>query len=110
MADFRDVLRQLAEELPPGASVSVPRGWLLELLCTPTEPEAVNGDLSAAQVAERFGRQPSTIRGWCSDGVFPNAYRRNDREWRIPLEDVEALEERQRGRPGVGLGAWKDVA
>ena len=89
--------------------MSVPVEWLIELLDTPTESPVVNGDLSAAQVAERFGRKSSTIRGWCLDGLFPNAYRLHGREWRIPLADVEALEERQRGRPGVGLGAWRDV-
>ncbi len=120
MADFRDVLRQLAEELPPGTAVPVTREWLLELLDTSTESPAVNGDLSAAQVAERFSRQASTVRGWCSDGVFPNAYHLNKREWKIPLADVEAFEEQQRGSPvqvdapkrprqrGARLGAWRD--
>lgn len=107
VADFRDALRQLAEGLPPGTAVPVTREWLLELLAAPTETP-VDGDLTAAQVAKRFGRKASTIRGWCSDRVFKHAYRLNGRDWRIPLADVEAYEARQRGGAGGGLGAWRN--
>ena len=101
MADFRDVLRQLAEGLPPGTAIPVLREWLLELLDTPRQAPAVDGDFTAAQVAERFRRKPSTVRGWCAEGRFPNAYHLNDREWKIPLADVVAYEDRQRPRQGV---------
>lgn len=39
MTDPRPHLRALAEALPAGSAVSVPREWLLELLAGPTYPE-----------------------------------------------------------------------
>ncbi len=52
-------LRELAESLPPGTAVPVPREWLLELLSADTAQ--TNGDsaadrmLTAAQVGELLG-------------------------------------------------------
>lgn len=120
-------LRALAEALPDDAAVPVPKAWLLELLdagnpdATPQVPSA---DLTVAQVAARFERDPSTVRGWVAAGQFPEAYRLQGRELRIPLAAVLAFEARQRtpgaarraraparrSRKPADLGAWRKIA
>ena len=93
-------LRALAESLPAGTAIPVPRELLLELL----EGHAPAGQPAAAdptvdEVATRYGRAPSTVRGWCEAGRFPGAYKLHDREWRIPRAAVEAFDVAQRERP-----------
>lgn len=100
--------------------VTVPRGWLSELL----EAPAAHADLTVDQVAKELIRGDSTVRGWCKAGLFPNAYRLRDREWRIPEADLLAFLARERevrtrapagavarrasGKAG-GLEAWRGV-
>jgi excisionase family DNA binding protein len=129
-ADVIAGLRSLAEALPTGAAVPVPREWLLELLAGSPEPrpQAVQSvtpaDLTVAQLAARFGRKPSTVRGWLDRGLIPGAYRFQGREWRVPAAALAAFEARQRpenasvpivapraprGRP-VDLGAWRSAS
>jgi hypothetical protein len=119
----REHLRALAEALPAGAAVSVPREWLLELLDvanalqTSALPPA---DLTVADLAARFGRGTSTVRGWLERGFFEGAYKLNSKDWRVPQAAVEAFQERQRGgkqsegsglgdRPVGCLGDWRKV-
>src|SRR5690349_10092673 len=94
-------LRTLAEALPAGVPVPVPREWLLDLLAGQAAVAGSLVDATVDQIAARFGRAASTIRGWCEAGRFPGAYKLHDREWRIPAAALEAFEaqERQRGRP-----------
>jgi len=125
----RDALRTLARGLPAGTPVPVPAELLLELL--DSEPHApanlVSSDLTVAQVAARYGRAPSTVRGWCDVNRFAGAYRLNGREWRIPpsaLESFDAAQRRghrpaqpgvtgqrrqgsRRGKGRLALGAWR---
>lgn len=60
--------------------------------------------LTVADVADRLGFTPKTIRLWCARGIFPGAAKWPDNgptsEWRIPSEDVEALV-RERTSPTV---------
>jgi hypothetical protein len=100
VTDPRVHLRALADALPEGSVVPVPRGWLLELLVgagqeasTTSRPVA---DMTVAQLAIVFGRRPSAVRAWLERGDFPGAYKFNDREWRVPPAAVEAFQERQR--------------
>jgi len=110
-------LRTLAEALPAGAAVPVPREWLLHLLAgqgAPT-PASAPADPTVEEIAARYGRAASTIRGWCEAGRFPGAYKLRDREWRIPLAALEAFDAQQRrcerasGRRGssVLLSDWR---
>jgi hypothetical protein len=68
------LIRRLAEALPAGSVVPVPREWLLEVLQSQqnTLPNATV-DLSPADLAREFGRSPTTIRGWIERGEFPGA-------------------------------------
>jgi hypothetical protein len=112
-------LRTLAEALPAGAAVPVPREWLLELLVAQAAPasDSPPADPTVEDVAARYGRAPSTIRGWCEAGRFPGAYKLHDREWRIPAAALEAFDAQQRGRgrasarrgSSVSLSDWRTV-
>lgn len=55
--------------------------------------------LTAPDVAAKLGFHAKTIREWCNRGVFPGAKKWPDggktSHWRIPAEDVEALEREQ---------------
>jgi hypothetical protein len=99
-------LRALAEALPVGAAVPVPREWVLELLAAgvSTAAAAAPMDPTVEAVASRYGRAPSTVRGWCEAGRFPGAYKLHDREWRIPSAAIEAFDAVQRERPAGRRG------
>jgi excisionase family DNA binding protein len=53
-------------------------------------------DYSVAEVAGQFKMSRSTVREWCQQGRFPGAYRRREREWRIPREAVVRMQEAER--------------
>jgi excisionase family DNA binding protein len=98
-------LRTLAEALPTGQAVPVPREWLLDLLegssVTADVAQTPGIDLTCHQVADALGRDASTVRAWVARGDFPGAYRLNGREWRIPAESLRAWQEGQRRRPSA---------
>jgi excisionase family DNA binding protein len=107
-----DNLRQAAELLPPGASVTVTREALLAAIGrAPTAPaEAPTDDLTVADLAARFQRSASTVRGWIEAGRFPGAYKLRGRDWRVSPAAVDAFREHERRRPSRGthdLGAWR---
>jgi hypothetical protein len=129
--EARAGLQALARALPTGSAVSVPREWLLELLDGTKGPAAVPSALSAADLtvldlATRFGRRTSTVRGWLERGLFPGAYKfMGGREWRVPRAALDAFEERERkgetDNSGVcgpharlqraaDLGAWRKAS
>jgi len=105
-ADLAASFRAVAEALPAGTAVPVPRELLLELLAAPggavhtsTTPAA---DLTVHQVAARFGRHPSTVRLWLERGALPGAYRFQGREWRIPATSLAIFEARAREQGAQG--------
>jgi helix-turn-helix protein len=106
------VLREYALELLGGIADGSNNG---------TAPDAPPPDFTIAQVADRFGRDPSTVRGWLAAGRFPGAYHFRGRERRIPLAAVLAFEDQQRTAPPPRkkprsrhrkpkLGDWRNVA
>lgn len=111
--NLADRLRDLAERLPSGATLTFTRDGLLGLA---TEDDAdigalgVRGDLTIAELAARFHRSSSTIRGWCQRGRFEDAYKLNGRDWRVPPAGVDAFLAEQRGqRPVARLDDWRAV-
>jgi len=103
-----NTLRHVLTSLPPDALLPV--RWLLDQLNgDASEPvSTAPADFTVAQLAERFHRSPSTIRGWCEAGRFTGAYRLNGRDWRVPDGAVVAFLEAQKGRSS-GLGNWRKV-
>lgn len=90
----RDALRHLAEALPKGSALPVPREWLLELLGPAPDgppPGQPAVDLTAGEVAGLLSRKEVTVRGWCAAGLLPGAYRLLGREWRIPRASLADL-------------------
>ncbi len=115
-------LRRAIEALPPGVGVSLTREYLLEVL--PAGPAAAPegaAELTIEDVARRFGRSRSTVRGWLEARRLPGAYKLRGRSWRIPPAALEvfvaaeqwALPSRQapapvrRLRRGESLGDWR---
>lgn len=96
-------LRTIADALPPGSSVTLEGAWLRAQLEEAEDGDAQNDpavrrltDLTVEQVAEELGRSGSTVRGWLAADEFPNAFKLNRREWRIPVSDLRAFLDRQR--------------
>jgi hypothetical protein len=93
-------LRILASAWPVGIPVPIPREWLLELLedlpsaAVRSDPEPA--DLTVAEVAARYGRSPSTVRGWIVRGALTGVYKFQNREIRIPLAALATFEANQR--------------
>ena len=117
-------LRALAEALPPGTPIPVPAEVLRELLGGEGRaegmPTVVPADLTVCDLAVRFGRKPSTVRGWCEVGRFPGAYRLHGREWRIPAVALATFEAEARNgskpvspmsrRKPANLGTWRTAS
>ena len=120
-------LRTAAAALPPGTLVTLSREALLDVLgegrgvgavATGGDgPPAVAVDLTVTDLAQRFRRQPSTIRQWRESGRL-EGYKLFGREWRVPLTAVAAFQDRQRqgrereGSPASGapsLGDWRKL-
>jgi len=108
-----DRLREVAERLPPGASVTLTRDGLLELAAVAggrVEETAPRADLTIGELALRFHRSPSTIRDWCEHGRLEGAYKLNGRDWRISQAAVDAFLALQRQEHQVAplsLSAWR---
>ena len=113
MKSVADRLRELAECLPPGASLTLTRGGLLELAAVDggkVEQAAPQADFTVGELALRLHRSPSTIRDWCEHGRLGGAYKLNGRDWRIPRGTVDAflaLQRREHQVAPVSLSAWR---
>lgn len=116
-------LRHLAESLPPGSALTLPREALLALCESnaPTPALESSGDFTVEQLAEILGRRPSTVRGWLESGLFPGAYhlpasgklskhgRPKVGAWRIPAAGVEAFRAAGKKSRRVRLTDWRAV-
>jgi len=110
--NLADRLRELAERLPSGASLTLTREGLLGLATKHDDPDQPLGrpDFTIAELAARFYRSPSTVRGWCERGRFEGAYKLNGRDWRIPPGGVDAFLAGQRGEHAITPpGPWRVV-
>ncbi len=110
--NLNDRLRELAERLPPGGSLTLTRAGLLELAAVDggqADQVAPQPDFTVAELAARFHRSASTIRDWCECGRFEGAYKLNGRDWRISQAAVDAFLAQQRGESPAQLGAWRTV-
>ena len=119
-----EALRVLAEALPPGSVVPVPREALLELVTAAsaghgTEAVVPPVDLTVTDVALRYSRHASTVRAWLERGLFPGAYRLHHREWRVPRTALAAFETHAREsspsttarkEKAVNLAAWRTAS
>src|SRR6266576_4204171 len=112
----RDSLRAALTAMPPGTLV--PRDWVLEQLSadilgvraavTPAPPASV--DLTIRDLAQLFGKQPSTVRAWVERGDFPGAYKLHGKQWRVPVNAVDSFQNRQRrAKSDARLSAWRRV-
>jgi len=107
-------LRELAERLPSGGSLTLTRDGLLTLAASDGDQAdqavAPQADFTVAELAARFHRSASTVRDWCEHGRFEGAYKLNGRDWRIPQATVDTFlgEQRSKG-PVAALGAWRAV-
>lgn len=120
--DALDQLRKAIAGLPSGTLVALPREALLEALgasdvgmsVDPTGATQV--DLTVAQIAQRFGRSPSTVRQWLESGAL-EGYKLFRREWRVTPAALAAFQKRQRSgsarstaspaRGHASLGDWR---
>ena len=105
-------LREVAELLPAGASLTLTREALLELGAAESPREVAQADalLTVADIATRLTRATSTVRGWLEAGRFAGAYKLNGRDWRVPVASLTAYLEGQRQHHGaapVKLDTWR---
>jgi excisionase family DNA binding protein len=112
-------LRRMAECLPPGASVTLARDWLLDELDREAVQSGDAGDLTVPQLCALLGRKPSTVRAMCARGDL-RAYRYRGAEWRAAPDAVtEYLAHERQGASGPrsdgepaptgNLSAWRHV-
>lgn len=123
MATGIDRLRTIRAGIPAGCSVMLSVEVIDEIIAA-GDSEPVRLDLTIAQVAALFDRQPSTVRDWLRSGRL-NGYKMAEREWRVPAREIELMQEREARRtrpcrrredaaprPGrtTDITAWRDVA
>jgi excisionase family DNA binding protein len=111
-------LRRMADALPPGATVTLAREWLLEELEREAVQSGDSGDLTVAHACALLGRRASTVRAMCARGDL-RAYRYRGAEYRIAPDAITeylareregAVEPRSSDTPtGDALGAWRHV-
>lgn len=111
-------LRRMADALPPGATVTLAREWLLEELEREAVQSGDSGDLTVGQACALLGRRASTVRAMCARGDL-RAYRYRKAEYRITPDAISeylareregATEPRVSGAPmDDALGAWRHV-
>lgn len=108
---LRSRLGALVDGLPPGSSVTVPTDWLRELLEQEPAPEQERRLYTVAELAERYDRSESTVRGWLGAGEF-DAFKVHG-SWRVPAEAVTEFESDEQEGKALGdanppdLGAWR---
>jgi excisionase family DNA binding protein len=109
VTELLERLRQMAQSVPPGGSVVVPRDWLDAELQALEPTSVVPDDLTVEQAAKHLHRSESTIRDWVESGRLPGAYKRG-RVWRVPRTALNNGIPTGRVDNGLArLGAWRAV-
>ena len=112
MTEF-ERLRRIAEALPDGALVTLPRDFLIE--ATADTGRLTDRDLTVADAAAHFKRSQSSVRSWISSGAL-RAFKRRGRQWLIPTSAIAEFEAAERdGVPdrhdrravSADLSAWR---
>ena len=120
---LRKRLEAIVTNMPQGSAVTLPVDWLRQLLDAEGMSDVDDGSpgrpLQLREVAERYGRSPSTIRAWCAAGKLPGAFKMNGFDWWIPrsaLRKFEADQQRDRKQePALGrarepdLSSWRKI-
>ncbi len=126
-AEALRALCALQSDLPEGVAITVPLAWLSTALGAngsagkPSAESLQGADWTVAQLAKRFGRQPSTVRAWIGSGRL-RGYLFGHREWRVSQEALREFEEAERQREAgrreptpvarrkaVDLSAWRQT-
>ncbi len=107
-----DDLRQAAELLPAGASVTLTREALLAAIGTGRDEttQVLRDELTVTDLAAQFQRSASTVRGWIEAGRFPGAYKLRGRDWRVTRAAVDVFRAHERGRPSQQTRRSRRVA
>jgi len=90
------------------------RETLLEIL---EAPNPARRDMTVTEAAAHFGRSPSTVRSWLTQGLL-RGYRLRGKAWRVPVAAIGEFEARERegtrpdtrSREPADLGAWRREA
>lgn len=109
-------IARMIEPMPEGAAITLPVDWLRAVLADIPKiggsPDFV-ADLTVEDAADKIGRRPSTVREWCRTGAL-EAYKLNDRDWRITRDALDAFQSRSRKREKVSpassridIGKWR---
>ena len=115
--NLEERLRVIADCLPAGARLMLTKESILDLLAGnrpgKIRPSSPAPDLTVQDVARRYERSPSTIRGWIREGRL-GAYRLG-REYRIELCSLAEFESHARQNSNdelqrVAKGAGFDIA
>ncbi len=105
---LRERLGALRETLPEGGSVVLTRAALDEMLADEpveyTESDR-RADYTVAEVAQRFGRAPQTVRDWIKSGKL-RGYLFNGREYRVTRHALAEFEESS-DREEQSLSLWR---
>ncbi len=105
---LRDALSQLPDD------ALVPVQWVRRHLdAEQTEAAGREVLLTVRQVAERYERSKSTVRGWCASGELSGAFKLHRTAWRIPESALEHFDVRQQlgsRRCALGQAESTDLA
>jgi len=97
-ASLRDALAQLPDD------ALVPVQWVRQHLDSESPDAAPERLWTVHEVAERYERSQSTVRGWCAKGEL-SAFKLHRTAWRIPESALENFDVRQqRGSRRCALG------
>lgn len=108
-------LRRLLDALPVGATVSLTREAIQDLLAHGTDELEDLGlavDMTAREVGVLLSRSQNTVRRWLESGEL-RGYKLRGREWRVTRQAIVDFQTRERIGPkgdgdDIDLGGWRN--